>query len=220
MPKYNSTDTRGQFKLRFEQQLLPNTPPLPIGAFSLIYADFPVRYNLRESDETHRGRTPYPTMSDEEILKFPLGTLAAESAYLLCWATKDHLHLMFHCFETWGFKYVNLIPWLKTTIQGDKPRIGIGHYGRNCFEPLLVGIKGNPGSFTSLGLTNIPGVFLEQEEAAIFAPRTDHSTKPESSYLLAERLHQAMLAKGILGEKIELFARRQRPDWTCWGAEV
>ena len=37
--KYASTDKRGQQKLAIALNLVPNTPPLPVGAFSLIVAD-------------------------------------------------------------------------------------------------------------------------------------------------------------------------------------
>ncbi len=67
--KYVPTDKRGRQKLAIALNLIPNTPPLPADAFSLIVADPPWQYNLRESDKTYRGRCPYPSMTDEEILE-------------------------------------------------------------------------------------------------------------------------------------------------------
>ncbi|NJM74691.1 MAG: DNA methyltransferase [Acaryochloridaceae cyanobacterium RU_4_10] len=203
---YAPTDQRGQSKLKILQQLIPNTPALPIGQFSMIVADPPWSYNLRETDATHRGRCPYPSMTDAQIKTMPVGAIAAEQAYLLLWTTNNHLRLAFEVVDTWGFEYKALHTWVKTTKVGDKIRFGIGHYGRNCTEHLLICRKGNAPSFTALGLTDIPTAF--------HAPPCAHSEKPEAFYGMAERL-----AEALGGDRIELFARQARPGWQVWGAE-
>lgn len=204
---YSIDDERGQHKLKLSAQV-ENFSPIPCKDYSLIVADPPWRYQLRETDQTHRNRTPYPTMSDEEILDLPIGIITHANAYCLLWCTANHQHLAFHCLEQWGFKHKATHVWVKTVKDGSKPRIGVGHYGRNCAEFLLVGIKGKPGSFTTLGLTNIPTVMME--------PATQHSRKPEIFYQQAKRLHNA-----LGGKAIELFARRQVfEDWDVWGLEI
>lgn len=40
-----------------------------------------------------------------------------------------------------------------------------------------------------------------------------HSQKPEVSYEIIERLYPD-------ARKLELYARRERPGWDCWGNEV
>ena len=208
---YKLTDKTGQLKLAIFQQLLPNLPPIPIGSYSLITADPPWQYSLRETDATHRGRCPYPSMTDQQILDMPIGTIAAPNAYLLLWVTNNHLPLGFKCLDSWGFAYKSIFTWVKTTKASteEDPRanIGIGHYGRNCTEHWLVATKGKPGSFTSHGLTNIPNV--------IHAPRGKHSQKPEEFWAIADRL-----AEKLGGKNIELFARQKRLGWDAWGAEV
>lgn len=208
---YKLTDKTGQLKLAIFQQLLPNLPPIPIGSYSLITADPPWQYSLRETDATHRGRCPYPSMTDQQILDMPIGTIAAPNAYLFLWVTNNHLPLGFKCLDSWGFAYKSIFTWVKTTKASteEDPRanIGIGHYGRNCTEHWLVATKGKPGSFTSHGLTNIPNV--------IHAPRGKHSQKPEEFWAIADRL-----AEKLGGKNIELFARQKRLGWDAWGAEV
>ena len=216
---YKQNDKVGQLKLAIALELLPNLPPIPINNYSLIVADPPWAFNLRETDPTHRNRCPYPNMSDEAILTLPIGAIAADHAYLLLWVTNNHLPLGFSCLNYWGFKYKSIFTWVKTvaasTEENPKAHIGIGHYGRNCTEHFLVATKGNPGSWTTLGLTNIPNV--------IFARRSEHSKKPEEFWAIANRL-----AQQLGGEKIELFAREsasaplreRRPGWDVWGAEV
>jgi N6-adenosine-specific RNA methylase IME4 len=208
---YKPDDKVGQLKLAIALELLPGLPPIENLDYRLIVADPPWQYELRETDPTHRGRCPYPNMSDDAILNLPIGAIADANCYLLLWVTNNHLPLGFQCLQRWGFEYKAIFSWFKTTKASTeenlKPNIGIGHYGRSCTEHFLVAVKGKPGSFTSHGLTNIPN--------AIFAPRTQHSKKPEAFWEIANRL-----ADKLGGEKIELFARDRRDGWDAWGAEV
>jgi N6-adenosine-specific RNA methylase IME4 len=203
-PRYAQSDKRGQLK---QSIITTGLPLIPQKNYRLIVLDPPWEYQLRECDRTHRGRTPYPNMGDEEILALPIGKISAPDAYCLLWTTNNHLPLGFRCLEVWGFEYKSIFTWVKVTKDGSKPRIGNGHYGRNCTEHFLIGIRGKPKSFTSLNLTNIPNV--------IFAPRQEHSRKPEEFFAIANRLGDA-----LGGPRIELFARTRRDGWDCWGAEV
>ncbi|MGB7709273.1 MAG: MT-A70 family methyltransferase [Microcoleus sp.] len=208
---YKSDDQIGQLKLSIALNV-PNLPPIPCKDYRLIVIDPPWSYSLRETDATHRGRCPYPSMSNEQILNLPIGAIAHQNSYLLLWVTNNHLPLGFSCLNYWGFEYRSIFSWVKTTKasteENPKASIGIGHYGRNCTEHFLVATKGKPGCFTNHGLTNIPNVF--------FAPRSRHSEKPQRfwddvAYPLAEKLG---------GSKIELFARQCREGWDSWGAEA
>jgi N6-adenosine-specific RNA methylase IME4 len=204
---YAKTDARGQQKLAIAQQLLPNTPPLPMGQFSLIVADPPWQYNLRERDQTHRNRCPYPNMTDAEIMAMPVGAIAADDAYLLLWATNNHLEIAFNVVRAWGFEFKSLHTWLKVTKDFERIRYGVGHYGRNCTEHFLVARRGRIKTWTDLGLTNIPTAF--------HAPINTHSEKPEEFFVIANRLGDA-----LDGPRIELFSRKQRPAWATWGGEL
>lgn len=206
--RYSQDDKRGSLKQSIKTTQLP---PIPQKNYSLIVIDPPWTYSLRESDRKHRNRTPYPNMSDEEILNLPIGEIAAQNAYLLLWTTNNHISLAFQCLEAWGFTHKSLFTWVKVTEDSTsnhiKLRIGTGHYGRSCTEHFLVATIGKPSSFTHLKLTNIPNVIL--------APRTEHSRKPEEFFAMANRLGDA-----LGGPKIELFARQLRDGWDAWGAEV
>lgn len=209
---YKDTDDRGQLKLAIAHTLLPNTPPLPMGEYDIIVADPPWKYELRETDSTHRGRTPYPNMTNDKILAMNVGGLTNRSAYLFLWVTNNHLELGFECIRKWGFNHKSIHTWVKTSKAhtDDDPRvhIGIGNYGRNCTEHILVASTGKAPSFTALGICDIPNV--------IFAPRGEHSAKPQEFYDRVQRVQQAMG-----GRVIELFAREKRfADWHVWGAEA
>ena len=206
--QYAPTDKRGQQKLEIALTLIPNTPPLPVGAFSLIAADPAVELpSPGDPTKTHRGRCPYPSMTDEEIMAMPVSSIAAPDSYLLLWTTNNHLPLAFKVMESWGFDYKAIHTWLKVTKDLSRIRFGVGHYGRNATEHVLIGRKGKAKTFTALGLTNIPTAFQ--------APLGQHSQKPEEFYQMADRLGDA-----LGGQRIELFARCPRPGWESWGAEA
>jgi len=78
--------------------------------------------------------------------------------------------------------------------------MGLGQYFRGASEQILFGVRGE----TELTDGTHPTV-LE-------APRTEHSAKPASAYAVIEKASPA--------EYLDLFARREREGWTCWGDEV
>ncbi|MEY3869092.1 MAG: Phormidium phage MIS-PhV1A [Cyanobacteriota bacterium] len=221
---YKKSDKVGQLKLTIATSILPNLPQINMGQYSLIVIDPPWAYNLRETDKSHRGRCPYPSMSDQQILDMPIGAIAASEAYLFLWSTNAHLPLAFQCLKQWGFEYKSLFTWVKVTKDSKSPnfvenedqnllvypppklRIGLGHNGRNATEQLLFGIKGKALSLKTLGFTNISNV--------IFAPLGQHSEKPQ---LFWETLAYP-LAEKLGGNSIELFARQRREGWDSWGS--
>lgn len=214
--KYKADDRIGQMKLSIALQFLPDLPPIPQKDYRLIVLDPPWLFSLREADKTHRGRCSYPSMTDEEILKMPIYDIAHEHAYVLLWVTNNHQHLGFRCLEKWGFIHRSTFTWEKVTKDG-RPHIGMGHYGRNCTEHFLVATKGEPGSFSTHGLTNIPNI--------IRARRRKHSQKPEEFWTIANQLAEKLENCEELGQlsqpsRIELFARQQRSNWDSWGAEA
>lgn len=201
---YLTNDNLGQAKLAAQA----NPPIFPLsGSFRLIVADPPWSYHLRESDASHRGRTPYPNMTDQAILDLGVGAIAAPNSYLLLWSTNNHIPVAIQCMELWGFRFKAIHSWVKVTKAGGL-RIGLGHYGRNCTEHFLVGIRGSPGSWSTLGLRDIPTALLAQRSNL-------HSQKPPEFWTIADKLGDA-----LGGDRIELFAREQRPGWAAWGLEV
>jgi N6-adenosine-specific RNA methylase IME4 len=53
----------------------------------------------------------------------------------------------------------------------------------------------------------------EDEPLIIEARRRGNSVKPDEAYAALERLYGEV-------RRLDLFARRPRPGWTVWGAEV
>lgn len=202
-PDYNFDDEKGQVKLEKIRSL--KNPQFPDGKYSIILADPPWQYSLRENDKSHRNRTDYPTMTGKALLKLPVKNLAHKNSYLFLWVTKDHLDLGFEVLEKWGFTYKNILTWVKVSKEG-KISLMSGHWGRNSSEFVLVGSRGKAKCFSSLGIRNVPTVFEDVVK--------NHSQKP--TIPLLERLCEVMSD----APKIELFARDLRSGWEVWGNEV
>lgn len=101
--------------------------------------------------------------------------------------------------RAWGFEPKQIIPWEKTTADGERPAIGMGNWTRVCVEYLVLAIRGRGPAVLDRG---VPG--------RIRAPRRAHSEKPPEGYHLMERL--------FAGPYLELFARRRfSPAWDTWG---
>ena len=159
--------------------------------FRTILADPPWRFR-----SAHPAcKAPYPTLGIEHILAMSeqVQRLAAKDAHLYLWSTHAHLREALEVMEAWGFRYIQVLTW-------DKRRMGFGYYFRHYTEPLLFGVRGNLRVIPR----NLPSLFSET--------RTQHSKKPEASYLLIE--------KSSPGPRLELFARQRRAGWKVWGNEV
>ncbi|WP_329051199.1 MT-A70 family methyltransferase [Amycolatopsis sp. NBC_01488] len=135
----------------------------------------------------------YPLMSIDEICSLRVDRLADDNAHLWLWTTNAALPVAQQVIEAWGFRYVNLITWVK-------PRLGLGVYLRNASEQLLFAVRGRAP------------ILYRSQPTWLFAPVQAHSHKPEEVYAVVERCSPA--------PRLELFARRARSGWEVWGNEV
>jgi N6-adenosine-specific RNA methylase IME4 len=159
--------------------------------FPTILADPPWDILQRSTRGAHRH---YPLMSTTQIAALPVGRLAAPDAHLWLWVTNATLFTGQAVMEAWGFTYRSCLTWVK-------PGLGLGSsYLRNNTEHLLLGTKGKAP------------VLYRSQPTWLFAPKQDHSHKPEEQYAVIERCSP--------GPYLELFARRKRPGWHVWGNEV
>jgi len=141
-----------------------------------------------------RGKTTYGAMSHEQLLAFPLGQYAATDSHLYLWITNRSLPKGFSLIEAWGYRYVTCLTWCK-------PSIGMGNYFRGSTEHLLFGVRGS-----------LP---LKRKDVGTWfaAPRgKQHSEKPTALYELIESCSP--------GPYLDIFSRRERDDWLCWGGEL
>lgn len=211
--------------------------PFRLGGYGTIAADPPWRF----SDPGGNISPGYALMDDRAILELPVNDLRARKSHLYLWTTDSHLDLALRCMERWGYVYKRAIVWVKVTRDPLELRataaqaaadlttgqvretgralkllahqigrmfIGGGHYVRSSHELCLLGVSG--------GLVPPPA---DRLPSVIMAPpvrgtngRPVHSRKPDQLLVRAERVSPA--------PRIELFARRARAGWACWGDQA
>jgi N6-adenosine-specific RNA methylase IME4 len=187
-----TTSIHSAYKRLTAKKPMP-APPLPEGKYDLVYADPPWRYDFAKT-YTRAVENQYPTLSLEEICALDVPSITGDDAMLFLWATPPLLRQALQVIDAWGFEYKTQMVWVKD-------KIGMGFYVRLKHELLLIAKKGE---------YPLPDESI-RPESVIFAPRTEHSKKPDVVYEILERMYPQ-------ARKIELFARQKREGWDIWGA--
>lgn len=173
--------------------------------YSLIYADPPWKQskggkkNVRENSS---GKPlDYPVCSLAEIEKHikQADSLTEENTVLFLWTIDKYLFEAQHMAEALGYKLHARMIWDKVTGIPAAFTVRYGH------EYLLYMYKGKLTPVAKDERGKIHTVFREKVQK--------HSQKPEVAYEIIERLYPNQA-------KIELYARRHRDGWDCWGNEV
>ena len=172
----------------------------PRPAAKVLVADPPWPFRDRLPGASRGAAKHYGLMTLDDIKRFPLPPLDPAGSWLFLWRVASMQAEALEVAAAWGFTPKAEVVWVKTTNDGSRPRIGMGHYVRNAHETCLVAVRGKPQRLSN----GVPSVLL--------APRGQHSRKPDSFYELVETLAP--------GPYVELFARRQREGWDCRGDEL
>ncbi len=176
-----------------------------IAQFSVLVADPPWKFSDNLPGRARGAAKHYRCLGIEGIEQFELPELATD-CLLFLWRVASMQHEALRVMRAWGFgSPKSEIVWVKLRKDADPgvPLIGMGRYVRNAHETCLIGARGS-----ALRLIEDHGV-----PSVIQAPRGRHSEKPAAFFEAVERLCPS-------ASKVELFARRQRPGWTCLGDEV
>jgi N6-adenosine-specific RNA methylase IME4 len=164
--------------------------------FAVILADPPWRWQpySRVTGMDRAADNHYPTLPLDRIKA--LVPPAHRDAVLFLWAISSMLPQALEVMAAWGFRYKTSAVWVK-------PSIGTGYWFRSRHEHLLVGTRGR-----------IPAPAMgTQWSSVIEAPTRGHSVKPDTVYKLIESYFPTL-------QRLEMFARTDRPGWTAWGAEA
>jgi N6-adenosine-specific RNA methylase IME4 len=161
-----------------------------------VICDPPWRYNVKPP----QGGTPYPTMTQEELLNLPVGLWAAERAHLYLWTTNSFMVEAHQLARSWGFEPKTIITWIKRRRVVDDNWIGMGFYFRGVTEHILFAVRGNLKLFHC----DVPNIF--------YSPHTKHSEKPGAFYDLVQHVSP--------GPYLDVFARKQRFGFDTWGDEA
>ena len=199
------------------------TPAYPDTPATVLLADPPWPFRDRLPGKGRGAEKHYTVLAVEAIARFPL-PLLADDALLVLWrvaAMPDEALLVG---RTWGFRPVSEMVWVKTRLckqHRDRrvqaadaglccpachsaPFFGMGRTVRACHETALIAVRGRASRV----------VVDHGVRSVIHAPFRGHSVKPAEVHGAIERLC------GPDAVRVELFARRHRPGWACYGDEL
>lgn len=176
--------------------------PLPTveGGWRTILADPAWEYGDSLSGPGRGAGKHYDCLSVEAICALPVDEAAAARAHLYVCVTNAHIEDGYRVVRAWGFEPKTLITWVKTA-RDHSVRLGMGRYLRNATEQVIVAARGRP----------MLQPLVRNRHNVIFAPRAEHSAKPDELYELVEAVSP--------GPRLELFSRRRREGWQGWGRE-
>ncbi|MDD5066473.1 MAG: MT-A70 family methyltransferase [bacterium] len=173
--------------------------------FSTILADPPWQFQNRTGKMApeHKRLNRYPTMTLNQIKELPVSTVAHNRAHLYLWVPNALLADGLEVMKAWGFTYKTNIIWYKVRKDGGPDCRGVGFYFRNVTEILLFGVRGEKIRTLKAG---------RKQPNIIISRKREHSRKPDEQYKIIESCSWAPF--------LELFARGNRPKWTCWGNQA
>lgn len=151
----------------------------------------------------------YDVMTLDDLKRLPVNDLAAKDCVLVMWVIGSHLDQAIELGRHWGFTYKSdLFTWVKVGKNDPAVRpISLGKWTRKQTEQALIFSRGKPKRLDA-GVRQL----IETDDHIIFAPKREHSRKPDEQYERLERL--------VGGPYVELFARQHRAGWTSWGNEA
>ncbi len=185
--------------------------------YRAVLADPPWGFRTWDSRRIapHRGGDePYRTMTDGEIAQLPVGGVAGRDAVLFLWTISSHVPQSIEIARGWGFEPRSIaFVWVKTRegaaaqgffglddVVAPVTRVGMGYWTRQEAEICLLATRGRPRRRA------------RDVRQVVFAPRREHSRKPDEVRARIERL--------VDGPYLELFGRAPRPGWTVVGDEA
>jgi N6-adenosine-specific RNA methylase IME4 len=190
--------------------------------FDVLVIDSPWCFEDSLSSSATRGAAAnYSTMHDVDIARLPIAGVMAADSVCWSWVISSKLQAGLDAMRLWGFEHKQVAVWNKTgktvdsgldadaeMMEPDDLAFGMGHLHRNCMELILVGIKGSP--YKKLRSRSVRNSF--------YAPpghhaKSKHSAKPEQLQTMIETMFPS-------AHRLEVFARRHRPGWTCIGNEA
>jgi len=177
------------------------------GRYQILLVDPPWRYT---GSPTKWGAVEkfYATMADDEIAALPVRDWLEPRSVVFLWATSPKLDSAIGMICSWGLTYRGVaFVWVKTRRDG-KP-IGAQGVRPSIVKPTTEYVlaasmtaRGRPLPLADEGVAQV-----------VLAPRRAHSQKPEEVQDRIERLYPCTA-------KAELFARRRRDGWDCYGDEI
>jgi N6-adenosine-specific RNA methylase IME4 len=154
----------------------------------------------------------YSTMTPAQIAAIPVASVADPMGCLLAlWVPSVLLPVGFEVMKAWGFSFKQTFVWVKLKKDHRKEddwnegtRVGMGRLFRQSHEIALIGTSGK---------SVYPWLEDHSQRSVAFDLNAGHSVKPPT---LQQRLEKMFPDT----QRLEMFARRQRPGWTCAGDAI
>ncbi len=167
--------------------------------FSVVLSDPPWVYQTYSA----KGQTKspkYSVMTIKDLIDCGpmIKDLVGKHSVHCMWATIPHLENALAVMASWGYEYKSARVWYKSH------RGGTGHWALCNAELLLIGTRGKVALPTGKPRRTV----FEGKPAAPL-----HSSKPLE-------VHNWLEAGYPTHRKMELFARRTRPQWETYGNEL
>ncbi|SCV73331.1 BQ2448_7257 [Microbotryum intermedium] len=198
------------------------------------------RFEMDHSSQTNRPvpwfpQLPYGTLTDDEMLRMPVGSLQDEGGLLFLWVTGRAMELGRDCLDAWGYERLDELVWVKTNQLQGLIRTGrTGHWLNHSKEHCLVAIRRSPNSDMSSGPTPIPPYFRQGVDTQVILSEVrETSRKPDELYDMVERIvpHFLDISQGSSegagtvkrrSRKAELFGRihNVREGWLTIGNQL
>lgn len=171
--------------------------------YPVIILDCPWPYDRTSGQGVANKQYSLMTWDDLYALGPMVKAVAAPDCAIFLWTTAPLLVETVDMVKAWRLRYVTkAFSWIKTYPAGGI-FFGIGSYT----EDVWLLSNGTPQRKAKDVSQIVP-----TSEEGIVAPMGRHSKKPEEVQNRIERL--------LTGPYLEIFARRQRPNWTCIGGEL
>lgn len=213
------------------------------GTYRMIAVDWPWEHDNFGQAKHGASKAIYDELPVSVAHEMPVGSLAhPDGAVLLLWCTGSQAADGAHreIAGAWGFElrtrlfsWAKIVescqdcgcPWeshaepgvvedfpgrcLECPCRRFYPKIhrGPGSYSMQASEDVWLGVRGE-GFSKARAEKDVPEILCAP------IPGRKHSRKPERIYARAERLWP------LASPRLELFARRRRPDWAAWGKEA
>ena len=175
--------------------------------YRVIAADPPWKFGDSLPGPKRGAARHYDVLSVEQIQRFPIPPIA-DDAILFLWRVAAMQREALDVCVAWGFEPKSEIVWAKTSsanvtavfvASGVGLSYGMGRYCRGAHEVCIVARRGRY-KVKDAGARSI-----------FFAPRREHSRKPDDFYDIIKRM------TGDDGPKLDLFAGEPRKNWTAFG---
>lgn len=113
--------------------------------YKVVLCDAPWSYKDKKSNDPSMGGITYDVLSDEDLAKIDVASIADKDCMLFMWATMPKLKEALFVGEACGLKYITCaFTWVKLNPKGEGIYSGLGHWVNGNSELCLLFKQGNP----------------------------------------------------------------------------